>query len=208
MRVLIADDDPVSLRLLDAALKKMRHEVLMAHDGLEAWEIFQGSDIPLIITDWLMPRMSGVELCQAVRAEARDKYSYIVLVTTLSGHEKTLEGFRAGADDYLVKPFQVDDLTQRIVVAERMRTAMNAKVEASLRKTVETVQSESPATPALLETMKSLSEFYRREGAYTKARAFLRRQIALIRETNGGDDVLASLQREIKALEGVEDEHA
>jgi DNA-binding response OmpR family regulator len=208
MRVLIVDDDPVSLRLLDAALKKMRHEVLTAHDGLEAWEIFQRSDIPLIITDWLMPRMTGVELCQAVRAEARDKYSYIVLVTTLSGHEKTVEGFRAGADDYLVKPFQFDDLAQRIAVAERMRAAMNAKVEASLRSTVEAVQSENTATPVLLESMKTLSEFYRREGAYTKARAFLRRQIALVRETKGGDDVLGSLQRELKALEGIEDEHA
>jgi DNA-binding response OmpR family regulator len=206
MRVLIADDDPVSLRLLGAALEKMRHELLIAHDGLEAWELFQQSDIPLIITDWLMPRMSGIELCQAVRGEARDKYSYIVLVTTLSDHEKTLEGFRAGADDYLVKPFRVDELTRRIVVAERMRAGMNAKVEATLRNNLEMVQTANAEAPALLQTARRLSEFYQREGAYAKARAFLRRQIALVRDANGREEDLAKLGSELRALEGLEDE--
>ena len=153
MRVLIADDDPVSLRLLGAALEKMRHELLIAHDGREAWELFQQADVPLVITDWLMPHMSGVELCQNIRAEARAKYSYLVIVTTLSSQESTLEGFRAGADDYLVKPVRVDELQRRIVVAERMRAGMNARVEATLRNAVETCQSEEGDKAALLRSV-------------------------------------------------------
>ncbi|MGA3122831.1 MAG: response regulator [Polyangiaceae bacterium] len=207
MRVLIADDDPVSLRLLGAALGKMHHEVLIARDGLEAWELFQQVDIPLVVTDWLMPGMSGVELCQNIRAEAREKYSYIVVVTTLSDNENILEGFRAGADDYLVKPFRVDELQRRIGVAERIRTAMSAKVEATLRSAVEMLQKdEDPPSPSLVQSVKNLGEFYRSEGAYAKARAFLRRQIALVREARGGEGDLAKLQRELKSLEGLQDE--
>jgi len=207
MRVLIADDDPVSLRLLEAALDKMRHEAIVARDGLEAWERFREMDVPLVITDWLMPNMSGVELCRNIRAEARDRYSYVVIVTTLSDHENTLEGFRAGADDYMVKPVRVDELRRRIVVAERVREGMSAKIETTLRKTVEMCQSiEAEKSTALLESVENLGEFYRAERAYTKARAFLRRQLALVREAKGeGDDTLR-LRRELEALEGLEDE--
>ncbi|MGD0676452.1 MAG: response regulator [Polyangiaceae bacterium] len=207
MRVLIADDDPVSLRLLGAALGKMRHEVLIAHDGREAWELFQQADIPLVITDWLMPHVSGVELCQLIRAEARDRYSYLVIVTTMSSEENSLEGFRAGADDYLVKPVRVDELQRRIVVAERMRAGMNAKIETTLRGAVEISQSaDGESTASLLQHVKSIGQFYRREGAYTKARAFLRRQIAIVRGSDVGDPELARLQRELDSLDGLEDE--
>jgi DNA-binding response OmpR family regulator len=209
MRVLIADDDPVSLRLLGAALDKMRHEVLIAHDGQEAWDLFQQNDVPLVITDWLMPRMTGVELCRAIRAESRDRYCYVVIVTTLSDHEKTLEGFQAGADDYIVKPFRADDLQRRIVVAERVRDGMNGKVEATLRSAVEMCQTpEGGHNVALVQTVQRLGEFYRAERAYTKARAFLRRQLALVREGKGGVEEVARLQGQLDSLEGLEDARA
>ncbi len=206
MRVLIADDDPTCLRLLSALLGKMGHEPLVTRDGQEAWEVFQKVHVPLVISDWLMPRMSGVELCQHIRAEARENYSYIVLVTTLSSDEHVLEGFRAGADDYMTKPVRIEELERRVIVADRTRAGMAAKVEAALRKAVETVQSaEDKPGPALLETVRSIGNFYRAEGAYTKARAFLRRQMGIVTETNGGEEELAKLRRELQSLEGLED---
>lgn len=206
MRVLIADDNPVSLRILGAALDRMRHEVLVARDGREAWELFEQGDVPLVITDWLMPHMSGIELCERIRAEARDRYSYVVIATTLSDHENTLEGFRAGADDYLVKPLRVEELRQRIVVAERVRRGMCAKVEASLRKTVETAQTiDSEQNPTLLQTVQTLGELYRAEGAYAKARAFLRRQVTIVQRAGGSGDDIARLRRELASLEGLDD---
>jgi len=209
MRVLIADDDPVCLRLLRASLERMRHEVIVAHDGQEAWDLFRKTPIPLVITDWLMPHMSGIELCENIRAEARERYSYIIIVTTLSDAENTLLGFRAGADDYLAKPLRFDELERRIAVAQRVRQGMNAKIEATLRSAVETCQSVAgPSNASLLQSVQTLGDFYRTERAFTKARAFLRRQLAILRDTPGKDEELARLRRELESLEGLEDECA
>ena len=205
MRVLIADDDPVSLRLLEASLDKMRHEVLKARDGREAWELYQTHDIPLVITDWLMPHMSGIELCQAIRAEARHKYSYVVIVTTLSDNENTLEGFRAGADDYLVKPLRIEHLQTRIAVAERVHDGMDAKVEMTLRGAVELCTAEARHDHPLLESVKRLADFYRAQRAHSKAAAFLRRQITLAQNAHASEDEVAKLRGELESLLAVED---
>jgi DNA-binding response OmpR family regulator len=207
MRVLIADDDPVCLRILQKALDVADHELLVARDGREAWDLYQAhADVPLVITDWLMPHVSGLELCERIRAEARERYSYIVIVTTLSDKENTVAGFRAGADDYLVKPVSLTDLQNRIRVAARVRGGMDAKVEATLRSAVELCQEADPGheSTALLETVRKLGGFYRERRAFTKARAFLRRQIALVGAR--GDDVEAGrLRRELEEISGLED---
>jgi DNA-binding response OmpR family regulator len=207
MRVLVADDDPVSLRLLQATVVRLKHEAVSARDGQEAWELFQGADFPLVITDWLMPRMSGIELCQAIRAEPRDRYSYIVLVTSLSDRENTLEGFGAGADDYLVKPVSVEQLEMRTEVAARVRSGMDARVEMTMRHAVEMAQqADGEGGAGLVEGVRALTEFYRTRRAHTKARAFLRRQIALAEAQRADPADIARFQRELDALRGLDDD--
>ena len=121
MRVLIADDSIVSRHLLDATLRKWGYEVVVACDGNEAWSILQAEDAPkLAILDWVMPGLTGPEVCRRVRASAhantneKDIYTYILLLTSKSQREDLIEGMESGADDYLTKPFDQHELKVRL----------------------------------------------------------------------------------------------
>src|SRR5581483_8930884 len=109
MRVLIADDSIVSRHLLDATLRKWGYEVVVACDGVEAWNILQSPDAPrMVILDWVMPGLTGPEVCRRVRARTKesdgatkDNYTYILLLTSKSLKEDLIEGLESGADDYI-----------------------------------------------------------------------------------------------------------
>jgi sigma-B regulation protein RsbU (phosphoserine phosphatase) len=117
MRILIADDDDVSRLALKAMLTKRGHEVVPTSDGNEAWQAFQVDDPPkLAILDWLMPGIDGVELCRRLRALANFKAVYLILLTSRGSKEHILEGLRAGANDYVTKPFDHEELEARIGV--------------------------------------------------------------------------------------------
>ncbi len=120
MKILIAEDDEVSRLVLTFALKKQGHEVVAVENGRSAWEAFEKSYFPVLILDWLMPGMDGVALCRQIRKLQRASYTYIVLLTTLEGKANYLEAMDAGADDFMTKPFDVDQLAGRIHVAERI----------------------------------------------------------------------------------------
>ena len=120
MRILIAEDDPVSRRILAATVEKLGHEVLRAEDGVEAWDLFQTQPVDVVITDWMMPRADGLDLCRRIRAEGRARYTYLVLLTALRGRERYLDGMDAGADDFLTKPFDRQELHARLTVASRV----------------------------------------------------------------------------------------
>jgi two-component system cell cycle response regulator len=116
-RILIADDSIVSRHLLDATLRKWGYEVVVACDGNEAWNILQSDDAPKIaILDWVMPGMTGPEVCRRIRANAKEKdiYTYILLLTSKSQREDLIEGMESGADDYLTKPFDQHELKVRL----------------------------------------------------------------------------------------------
>src|SRR5437763_3733180 len=97
MRILIAEDDATSRLLLDATLRRLGHEVVVTRTGLEAWTAFQTEPVHLVISDWMMPDMDGLELCRRIRASGRSRYTYILLLTALSGRGRYLEGMAAGA---------------------------------------------------------------------------------------------------------------
>ena len=125
MRILIADDSIVSRHLLDATLRKWGYEVVVACDGVEAWNVLQSEDAPnLAILDWVMPGLTGPEVCRRVRervkeVKEKDTYTYILLLTSKSLKEDLIEGMEAGADDYVTKPFKAAELIARIEVLLR-----------------------------------------------------------------------------------------
>ncbi len=120
-RILIAEDDFVSRRLLEKSLKNWGYEVIVVKDGEAALDILQGPDAPqFAILDWMMPGMTGVEVCKEVRKQHHDVYTYIILLTALEQIEKMVEGFESGADDYVAKPFQAQELKARIKVGLRI----------------------------------------------------------------------------------------
>jgi len=120
MKILIAEDDSVSRLVLSTGLRKLGYEVIETEDGEEAWGLFQREDVHMVITDWMMPNMDGLQLCRSIRAMQESKYTYIIMLTALDGKESYLEGMNAGADDFITKPFDIDELTARLRVAERI----------------------------------------------------------------------------------------
>ncbi len=121
MRVLAAEDDPASRLILAAALRKAGHEVTLVSTGTDAWEVLRGDDPPpLVILDWMMPGMDGVEICLRLRARQPPRPTYVLLVTARAGREDVVAGLDAGADDYIVKPFDVEELRARVRVGVRV----------------------------------------------------------------------------------------
>ncbi len=121
MKILVADDDAVSRRVLESMLVKWGYEVITASDGAEAWEVLQGPDAPqLAILDWMMPNMDGPDVCQKVRGRPEIPYVYILLLTGRNLERDLIEGLEAGADDYLTKPFSAQELKVRLFSGKRI----------------------------------------------------------------------------------------
>jgi len=120
MKILIADDSPTPRLMLQRELEGLGHSCIVACDGTEAWELFQGSGVDVVISDWMMPGMDGDELCRRVRADTGAPYAYFILHTSLEDLKHVVQGMQAGADDYLTKPFQRDQLATRLIAADRL----------------------------------------------------------------------------------------
>ena len=120
MNVLVVDDDAVVRTVVCALLEKHGHSVIEAEDGQEAWDLFQTAEVGVLIVDWEMPRMNGLELSQRVRKAEREKYTYIIMLTGRSGKDSYVEGMNAGADDFTNKPVSPPELEARLRVAERI----------------------------------------------------------------------------------------
>ncbi len=121
MKVLIADDDDVLRHILEASLTKWGYEVVTAKNGIEAWRILQTSDAPqLVILDWIMPGMDGVAVCREVRKLEDVPYIYVLLLTSKHRKEDVIAGLEAGADDYISKPFDPQELKVRLRAGRRI----------------------------------------------------------------------------------------
>lgn len=121
MRILIAEDDAVSRRMLETTLNKWGYEVIVTRDGRSACEVLQGPDAPkLVLLDWMMPEMDGVDVCRLVRGIPTDAPPYIILLTSKSTKSNIVEGLNSGADDYVAKPFDRDELNARLQVGCRV----------------------------------------------------------------------------------------
>ncbi len=120
MKVLIAEDALVSQRLLQRHLQVWGYEVVAASDRIEAWQRFTEDDFPIVISDWMMPEMDGLELVRRIRANERPGYVYIILLTARAQTADLVEGLEAGADDFVAKPLQRDVLRARLLAGERI----------------------------------------------------------------------------------------
>jgi phosphoserine phosphatase RsbU/P len=120
VKVLVVDDDPVSRMLLKATVVRLGHEVTVAENGAEAWRLFSAAPSPLVLTDWMMDDVDGLELCRRIRARPSAPYTYVILLTAKDARAHYVQGIEAGADDFLGKPFDHDLLAARIHVAQRI----------------------------------------------------------------------------------------
>jgi two-component system, NtrC family, sensor kinase len=120
MKVLVADDEAISRKLLANYLQKWGHEVVVAENGAEAWELFCQDRFPIVLSDWMMPELDGLELIRRIRAHDVAGYVYVILLTAKAQKEDVVEGMEAGADDFVAKPFDRDELRVRLWEGERM----------------------------------------------------------------------------------------
>jgi len=150
MRILIAEDDLTSRNILAALLKKKGHEVMETTNGADAWTVMQKPDAPrMAILDWMMPEMDGLEVVRRIRELQTEQPPYLIMLTAKGEKSDIVVGLDAGADDYLVKPFDAGELKARIEVGRRivdlqMRLAEQVTALQQALKHIKTLQGIIP----------------------------------------------------------------
>jgi len=131
-RILIADSDQKSVNLLDLILKQEGFETFVCNDGNKAWECFERYEPAIIIVDWVLPEISGVDLCRKLRSDPRGRHIYIMFLTARGLRENIIAGINSGADDYMVKPFYAEELKARVKSGVRMVTLQRQLLERNM----------------------------------------------------------------------------
>jgi phosphoserine phosphatase RsbU/P len=171
MHGLVADDDPITTTALAAALRRLDLEVSVAHDGALAWQIIQGPKRPsLAIVDWMMPCLDGLELCRRIRQTPEHAHMYVLLLTARDGRADIVAGLEAGADDYLVKPFDVHELRARVHTGLRILTLQQdlAAQIAMLKETIANVKQLKGLLPmcSYCKKIRKDSDYWQQLEAY------------------------------------------
>jgi sigma-B regulation protein RsbU (phosphoserine phosphatase) len=126
MNILIAEDDPSSRMLLQVTLSKWGHKIISTCDGAEAWDVLQQDNVPpLAILDWMMPGLDGIEICRRVRDRDQISGMYLIVLTAKTSQENIVQGLEAGADDYMMKPFNREELRARVNAGIRIVNLQN-----------------------------------------------------------------------------------
>lgn len=120
MRVLLVEDEPIARQRAQGLLSRLGHEVALAEDGLEGWRAWSAGRHDVVLTDWALPGIDGLELCRRIRAERRPGFTCVLVQTVRGGRPNYLAAMEAGADDFLEKPLESDTLRARLRVAERI----------------------------------------------------------------------------------------
>jgi two-component system cell cycle response regulator len=129
--VLIAEDDPIFRRILQSWLQKWNYQVTALENGLDAWSVLQQENSPqMAILDWMMPGLDGIEVCRRIRGHQQGSYKYVLLLTAKESKQDVVAGLEAGADDYLTKPFDVNELRARVRAGKRILELQGALVKA------------------------------------------------------------------------------
>jgi len=208
MRVLIADDEPVSRRLLELSLRRWGYEVSVASDGLEVSKLLREPDAPkLVVLDWLMPGMDGVQVCREIRERQHDEsYTYVLLLTSKRAKDDVVEGLESGADDYLTKPFDPHELKVRLRTGRRILHLMDQLV--ATREALRELATHDPLTglcnrSAIAEKLDNELMRVRREDSSLGVVMFDLDHFKSINDTYGhpaGDAVLRETARTVRSV--------
>jgi putative two-component system response regulator len=152
MKILVADDDDVALEILEHSLAKSGYQVTVARDGREALDLVRSGQFRMVVSDWEMPHMTGVELCREIRRRPGSGYVYVILLTSRHGTQDVVDGMNSGADDFVNKPFRLQELVVRIRAGERI-LALESR-ELIIFSMAKLAESRDPETGAHLERMR------------------------------------------------------
>lgn len=168
MRVLVAEDDTVTSLMLQFCLEQFGYEVTTVDNGLKALELVRTGEYQLVISDWAMPKMTGLELCRQIRKRHSSSYTYIILLTSHGGTECVVQGLDAGADDFVTKPFQPEELHVRLRAGERLLNLESRDVTIfTLAKLAESRDNETGShLDRIREYCRVLCEKLTEEGPY------------------------------------------
>lgn len=202
--ILIAEDDAVTRMLLKKTLIKEGHEVVSVENGQKAFDLFQERFFPIILTDWMMPEMDGLELCRAIRKRVNPGYVFIVLLTAKDSHDNIITGLEAGADEYLTKPFNRAELIARLNTGKRF-----LEQDRALRKANEEIRILSITDPLTGCSNrgclnKRLPQEIQRAGRYNRPLSIVMCDIDHFKKVNdtyghqAGDLVLKDFSKRIK----------
>jgi putative two-component system response regulator len=168
VKILIVDDDPLLLQVLEHAIARLGHEVTSANSGPEALKLMRSGSYRMVICDWEMPGMDGPELCRRIRERYCSKYVYIILLSVRCGTQNVVEGLNAGADEFISKPFDPQELTVRIRTGERILALESREVTIfSLAQLAESRDQETGAhVDRLREYCRVLAEHLLQQEKY------------------------------------------
>jgi two-component system, cell cycle response regulator len=209
-RVLVAEDDALFRRILQGWLENWGYRVTIAGDGARAWKILQ-QDFPpqLLILDWMMPAINGLELCRKVRERNQVPYQYILLATAKDGKKDLVRGLEAGADDYLIKPFDRSELQARLRACNRILTLQDSQIQAQEQLRFQATHDQLTGVLNRAEIMRTLHRELTRSaqsGAPTGLLMLDLDHFKKINDTHGhltGDAILKEVtQRITKAVRG------
>ena len=169
MKILIVDDDPLLLKVLEHAIKRLGHEVTCANGGTEALKLMRTGSYRMVICDWEMPEMDGPELCRRIRQRYCSKYVYIIMLSVRCGTQNVVEGLNAGADEFISKPFDPQELNIRIRTGERILALESREVTIfSLAQLAEARDQETGAhLDRLREYCRLLAEHLSKQEKYS-----------------------------------------
>ena len=202
MKVLVADDEVVSRRLIETSVRRWGYEPVVAKDGLEASQILHSPDAPkLAILDWMMPGLDGIELCRELRQGDGDTYTYVVLLTGKRNKTDVVQGLEAGADDYLIKPFDPQELRVRLQTGKRILCLLDQLKAA--RETLRALAARDPLTglwnhSSIIDLLVNEVERAERQGTYVAVALVDLDHFKSINDTHGhlvGDSVLREAAR-------------
>jgi two-component system, cell cycle response regulator len=207
----MADDSATSRVVLEQALLELGHRPVVAEDGVQAWELFLETRPAVVISDWVMPGMDGAELCRRIRKDESVPYAYFIMLTSLEERQHVLDGMKAGADDYLTKPLDTNELEMRLIAASRV-TELHEKLaaqQAAVKELNEELHKEARRDPLtrvgnrllLREELEGLAGRITRYGHRSALLLFDVDHFKAYNDTAGhlaGDDVLASVAAELE----------